>query len=78
MNRPTEETLYTYYQIDLENVPVDWDCTICESLEAVMDVLRYLDIHFDDPEIKAKATIQGVGMSRSAFEQWQKDHIGGA
>ena len=70
-----EETLYTYYQIDLENVPVEWDTTICASLDEVRDVLQFLDIYFDD-DIEAKATIRGIGMSRAAYAQWHADHFG--
>lgn len=71
----SEETLYTYYQIDLEDASVDWDCTICESLEEVMGVLRFLDTDLDDPERKTKVTITGIGMSRQAYYAWGKEHI---
>ena len=33
------ETLFTHYQIELENINEEWDCTICESLEEVLGVL---------------------------------------
>lgn len=70
-----EDPLYTYYQIDLKDIPVDWDTTICESLEGVLDVLKYLDIHLDDDTIEARITIRGIAMTRAAFANWKKEYI---
>lgn len=70
-----EEPLYTYYQIDLKDVPVEWDTTICESLDEVLDVLKYLDIHLDDDTIEARITIRGIAMTRSAYAHWRKEYI---
>ena len=70
-----QPTKYLYYQLDLENMPVDWDTTICESLDEVRDVLQYLDIHLDDDTIEAKITIRGIGMTEEAYLAWKKEHI---
>jgi hypothetical protein len=72
------ETLYTYYQIDLQNISVEWDCTICESLEQVLEVLKSLDIHLDDdtpvePGFERKVVIQGIGMTPLAYEEFKKE-----
>jgi hypothetical protein len=71
----TEETKHLYYQIDLENMPVEWDTTICVDLDEVRGILQYLEIHFDDPTIDAKATIRGIGMTRSAYEKWKEENL---
>lgn len=70
-----EEPLYTYYQLDLEGISLDWNTTICESLDEVRDVLQYLDIFFDEPDSEARITIRGIGMTRSAYEDWKKEHL---
>jgi len=70
-----KETEYLYYQIDIEGMPLDWDTTICEDLDAVRDTLQYLEIYFDDPTIEAKATIRGIGMTRSAYEKWKEENL---
>lgn len=72
-SKDEKPTLYTYYQLDLENMPVDWDTTICQSLDGVMDVLRYLDIHLDDDTIEAKVTIRGIGMTKEAYAKWVEE-----
>lgn len=74
-SKDEKPTLYTYYQLDLENMPVDWNTTICESLDEVRDVLQYLDIHLDDDTIEAKVTIRGIAMSREAYAEWKKEYI---
>lgn len=66
---------YLYYQIDLVNVPVEWNTTICESLEHVHDTLKFLDIYFDDETIEAKAIIIGVGMTRKEYADWCHEHL---
>jgi len=71
----SEETLYTYYWVEIENMPLDWDTSICESLDKVRDLLQYLDIYLDDPDIDAKVTIKGIGMTRAAFKEWETLHL---
>ena len=68
-------TLYTYYQLDLENMPVEWDYTICETLEDVLQQLKALDIHLDDdtPTHNGKprsVTITGIPMTPSAYKEF--------
>lgn len=77
MNHPIghEATLYTYYKVEIQDMPLEWDETICESLEEVLDVLKFVDIYLDDDTVKAKVIITGIGMSREAYQQWRKDHI---
>ncbi len=72
------ETLFTHYQIELENINEEWDCTICESLDEVLGVLKYLDIHLDDDtELpdgeKMRVIITGIGMTREAFKNWVEE-----
>jgi hypothetical protein len=69
------ETLYTYYQLDIEGMPLDWDTTICESLDYVRDTLQFLDTYLDDPDCEAKVIIRGIGMSREAYAEWKKEHL---
>jgi hypothetical protein len=71
----TDETLYTYYQIDLEGMSVDWNTTICESLDDVRDVIQFLYTHFDDPECNGRAIITGIGMTREAYAKWKEEYI---
>ena len=67
--------LYTHYEIELEDMPVDWNTTIVDSLEEVMKVIQYLDIYFDDPDCKGSVKIKRIGMTRSAFKQWQEENL---
>jgi hypothetical protein len=70
-----QETLYTYYEVEIQGTSLDWDITICESLDHVRDILQYLDTFLDDPEIEAKVIITGIGLTRSAYENWKKEHL---
>jgi hypothetical protein len=70
-----EDTLYTYYQVDVENMPLEWNTTICESLDEVRKILQYVDIHLDDPTIEARVIIRGIGMTQVAFKQWQEENL---
>jgi len=71
----SEETLYTYYQLEVQGTSLDWDITICESLDHVRDTLQYLDTFLDDPEIEAKVIITGIGLTRSAYKKWKEENI---
>lgn len=68
------EAFYTHYEIELDNSPVDWDTTIVDSLDGVMEVLKYLDIHLDDPDCNLVVKIKGIGMTREAFKKWQEEN----
>ena len=70
-----KDTLYTYYQVDLESFPLDWDYTICESLDEVRDLLEYLDSYLDDSEGEGKVIIQGIGMTAGAYEEFKESGI---
>lgn len=75
-----KETLYTHYQVDLKNMPVDWDTTICESLYAVGKILKYLDIYLDDDTPTEngeprQVIITGIGMTRKAYKEWKKEYL---
>lgn len=69
------ENLYTHYEITIDKMPLDWNTTIVDSLDGIMDMLRYLDIYLDDPDCEATVTIRGIGMTRSAFKQWQEENL---
>jgi hypothetical protein len=79
MTQPTrnrenlKEALYTYYKITLENSPLNWNETICESLEQVLDTLKYLDIYLDDDESELRVIITGVGMTKAAYKTYNDD-----
>lgn len=73
-------TLYTYYQIELENINEEWDTSIVESLEDVFNTLKYLDIHLDDDTPlangeKRRVIITGIGMTPLAFEQFKNEYL---
>jgi hypothetical protein len=69
-----KDTLYTYFRIDLKDIPIEWDYTICESIKHVYHQLGYLDIHLDDDTIEAKVIITGIAMTKAEFKQWNIDH----
>ena len=76
----TPETLYTHYQIDLENISEEWDTTICDSLKGVMQILEYLDIHLDDATEtangeKRRVIITGIGMTRQQYKDWKAEYL---
>jgi hypothetical protein len=71
----TEEPVYTYYQLEVQGTSLDWDITICESLDHVRDILQYLDTFLDDPEIEAKVVITGIGLTRSAYEKCKEENL---
>lgn len=56
-------------------MPLDWDTTICESLDDVRDMLQFLDVYLDDDTIQAKVTIKGIGMTAAAFDQWKEENL---
>ena len=64
-------TLYTYYKVELQNSPLEWDETICETIDEVRDLLNFLDIYLDDDTRELKVIITGVGMTKDAFYQYQ-------
>lgn len=75
-----DDTLYTHYQVELKNMPVEWDTTICPSLKEVLKVLEFVDIHLDDDSETAnggprQVIITGIGMTRSAYNAWREEHI---
>ena len=68
------DTKYLHYEIHLNGIPVDWNTTICDSLSGVHKTLKFLDIYFDDPELKAEVTIRGIGMTIQEYKDWKKDN----
>lgn len=73
-------TLYTYYQLELKNINEEWGFTICESLEDVLNQLKYLDIHLDDDTETSDGEpraviITGVGMTPEAYRQWKEENL---
>lgn len=69
----SEETIYTFYRIDFKNVSsVEYDYTICETLEVVLDYLKMIDTDLHDPEGSASATITGIGMTKKEWNEFVK------
>ena len=73
-----DDTLYTYYQIELKNISEEWDYTICESLDEVLNTLKYLDHHLDDdtpvePGQERQVIITGVGLTPIAYQQYKDE-----
>jgi|SRR5580765_5171911 len=69
-----DNTLYTYYQVELENINEEWDTSVCESLEEVYGLLQYLDIHLDDDTEttngeKRKVIITGIPLTPIAYKE---------
>jgi hypothetical protein len=72
-------SLYTYYQLELININEDWQITICESLDEVHSVLQYLDIYLDDSiELEdgqqRKVVITGIPMTPASFNNWVQEY----
>lgn len=75
-----EETLHTYYQIEIKNMPEEWDTTICATLDEVRDLLQYLDIHLDDDTPTSdgeprQVIITGIPMTRTAYRLWREEYL---
>jgi molecular chaperone GrpE (heat shock protein) len=71
----SEETLYTYFKIEFEDTSLDYDYTIVENIEDVIDYLKSVEIDLDDDERKSKVIITGVPMTRAQFSEWFKDNV---
>jgi molecular chaperone GrpE (heat shock protein) len=71
----SEETLYTYFKIEFEDTSIDYDYTIVENIEDVIDYLKSVEIDLDDDERKSKIIITGVPMTRAQFSEWFKDNV---
>lgn len=67
-----EDVLYTYFRIDFEDMPIEGDYTICQSIEEIREQLEAVDIHLDEPDLQAKVIITGVGMTIAEFSLWDK------
>lgn len=68
----SDETKYLYYQIDFKDCALDFDCTICETLDQVRGYLQLVETDFDDPEKEASVTIKGIGMTRTGYSEFLK------
>lgn len=76
----SNEPLYTHYQIELKNIPLDWEIAICDSLKGVNKILQFVDIYLDDdtptePGEERQVIITGIGMTRSAYKQWKEEYL---
>jgi len=71
----SEDTLYTYFKIDIQGMPIDWDYTIVETIEQAGEQLKFFDIHLDDPSIDAKVIITGIGMTIKEFVEWEENRV---
>ncbi len=74
-----EDQLYTYYQLDLENINEEWDYTICESLDHIRETLQYLDVHLDDDTETSngesrRVVITGIPMTPSAYRNFLEEN----
>lgn len=75
-----DDALYTYYEIELKNINEEWDTAVCESLEEVLDTLKYLDIHLDDDTETTDGEprlviIKGVAMTPIAYRAIKESEI---
>lgn len=68
-----KEIIYTYYEVELVNTPLDWNFTICESLDEVKNVLQFADVFLDDETRGTKVIVKGIGMTREAYNHWKKE-----
>jgi hypothetical protein len=73
------QTIYTYYHLELVNMSEPWNETICETLEQVDGMLRYLDMHLDDATPTddgqaRKVILTGIPMTPPGFDKWKKEH----
>lgn len=66
-------TLYTYFLVNYEDWPEDYDYILCEDLEDVCQVLQYAEIHLDDPTLKTKVIVSGVGLTPEEYRKWRSD-----
>lgn len=73
MEELSKEAEYTYFRMDFEDWPEDFDYTICENLRQVGKMLKFAEIHLDDPFRKTKITITGVGMTRKQYTEIKKE-----
>jgi len=71
----SEDTLYTYFKIDVQGMPIDWDYTIVETIEQAGEQLKFFYIHLDDPSIDAKVIITGIGMTIKEFVEWEENRV---
>lgn len=65
------DTKYTYYKIEFDDWSEEFDYTIVESLEDILEYLKLADIDLDDPERKTVLAISGIAMTPNEFKEWQ-------
>jgi hypothetical protein len=71
----SKDTLYTYYLVDTEGMPREFDLQVCENLTQVQDIIEALDIHLDDDTIpNARITVQGIGLTTKEFQDFLVTH----
>lgn len=70
-----KEALYTHYKIEFKDWGEDYDFTIVETLNDVLDYLQLADIYLDEPTRKTKVIITGIGMTRKAYSNWVKENL---
>ena len=76
MSARIKDTIYTYYKIRFINCDnIEYDYTIVESLDDIRDYLQAADEDLDNPELKAKVVITGVGMTVAQYERWFKKNV---
>ncbi len=70
-----EETKYTFYRVDFNDCSLEYDYTICQTLEDVLEVLKSIDIDLDDDgeDRSPSATITGIGMTEKEWDEWVKE-----
>ncbi len=67
------DTLYTYFQVEIKDSSLEWDITICETLDEVRDILQLVEIDLDDEERKTEVVITGIPMTKGAYNDWRKE-----
>lgn len=70
------ETLYTYFRIEFTDCGMDYDVTIVENIDEIIDQIRPAELALDDPESPtAKITITGIAMTRKQYAEWFKENM---
>ncbi len=69
----SEETKYLYYRIDfIDCGNVEYDYTICETLDEIMDNITMVDTDLDDDTRNAEVKIKGIGMTKKEYSEFVK------